>query len=122
MENDKNIDEWIKISLNGSALPVEVDVTRATMARIDAYEKRKEKFRYVLQWALSVFTACASLASVYIFNIVFDLYEFFFLRLELDPVIVRTAFQCFFIGILLATLAIMFINLKSRKKLYHFTL
>ena len=116
MENKDNIDALIKTSLNGSAPPVEVDVRSVTMARIDAYEKRKEKFRYVLQWVLSVFTACASIASVYIFNFVFDLYEFFFLRLDLDPVIVRSAFQCFFIGILLSTLVIMFVNLKSRKK------
>ena len=121
MENKNNIDALIKASLNGSAPPVEVDVRGATMARIDAYEKRKEKFRYVLQWVLSVLTACASIASVYIFNVVFDLYELFFLRLDLDPVIVRSAFQCFFIGILLSTLVIMFVNLKSRKKLYHFT-
>lgn len=120
MENDKNIDELIKISLNGSAPPISVDVRSATMARIDAYEKRKEKFRYILLWVLSVFTACASLASVYIFNIMFDFYELFFLRLELDPVIVKTAFQCFFIGILLSTLIIMFVNLRSRKKLYRF--
>jgi hypothetical protein len=121
MENKKNIDDLIKTSLNGSAPPVEVDVREATMARIDVYEKRKEKFRYVLQWILSVFTACASFASVYIFNIVFDVYEIFFLRLNLDPVVVRSAFQCFFIGILLSTMVIMFVNLKSRKKLYHFT-
>ena len=99
---------------------MEVDVRSATMSRIDAYERRKEKFRYVLQWILSVFTACASIASVYVFYIMFDLYELFFLSLDLDPDIVRAAFQCFFIGILLATLVIMFVNLKSRKKLYHF--
>jgi hypothetical protein len=122
MENKKNIDDLIKRSLNGSAPRVEVDVRKATMARIDAYEKRKEKFRYVLQWVLSVFTAGASLASVYIFKVVFDVYELFFLRLDLDPVVVRAAFQCFFIGILLSTLVIMFVNFKSRKKLYHFTL
>lgn len=121
MENKKNIDDLIKTSLNGSAPPVEVDVREATMARIVAYEKRKEKFRYVLQWMLSVFTACASGASVYIFKIVFDVYELFFLRLDLDPVVVRAAFQFFFIGILLSTLVIMFVNLRSRKKLYHFT-
>jgi hypothetical protein len=121
MENKKNIDDLIKTSLNGSAPPVEVDVREATMARIDAYEKRKEKFRYVIQWGLSVFTVCTSIASVYIFNIVFDIYQVFFLRLDLDPVVVRAAFQCFFIGILLSTLVIMFVNLKSRKKLYHFT-
>lgn len=121
MENKNNIDALIKASLNGSAPPVEVDVRGTTMARIDAYEKRKEKFRYILQWLLSVFTACASIASVYIFNVMFDLYEFFFLRLDLDPFIVRAGFQCFFIGILLSTLVIMFVNLKSRKKLYHFT-
>jgi len=92
------------------------------MARIDTYEKRKEKFRYVLQWVLSVFTACASIVSVYIFNIVFDIYEIFFLRLDLDPIIVRAAFQVFFLGVLLSTLVIMFVNFKSRKKLYHFTL
>ena len=122
MEHKNNIDVLIKASLNGSAPPVDVDVRSATMARIDAYEKRKEKFRYILQWVLSVFTACASIASVYIFNIVFDFYEFFFLRLDLDPVIVRSGFQCFFIGILLSTLVIMFVNLRSRKTLYHFTL
>jgi hypothetical protein len=122
MENKRNIDNLIKTSLNGSAPPVEVDVRETTMARIDAYEKRKEKFRYVLQWLLSVFTACASMASVYIFNVVFDVYEIFFLRLDLDPVIVKAGFQCFYIGILLSTLVIMFVNLKSRKKLYHFTL
>ena len=122
MENKKNIDDLIKTSLNGSAPPVEVDVRETTMARIDAYEKRKEKLRYVLQWVLSVFTACASIASVYIFNIVFDIYEIFFLRLDLDPIIVRAAFQVFFLGILLSTLVIMFVNLKSRKKLYNFTL
>ncbi|MGD8539941.1 MAG: hypothetical protein PVI66_14595 [Candidatus Aminicenantes bacterium] len=121
MENKNNIDALIKSSLNGSAPPVEVDVRGATMARIDAYEKRKEKFRYILQWVLSVFTACASLASVYIFSIVFDFYELFFLKLDLNPVVVRSVFQCFFIGILLSTLIIMFINLKSRRKLYHFT-
>jgi hypothetical protein len=121
MENKNNIDALIKASLNGSAPPVEVDVRGATMARIDAYEKRKEKFRYILQWVLSVFTACASLASVYIFSIVFDFYELFFLKLDLNPVVVRSVFQCFFIGILLSTLIIMFINLKSRRKLYHFT-
>jgi hypothetical protein len=121
MENKKNIDDLIKTSLNGSTPPVEMDVREATMAKIDAYEKRKEKFRYVLQWVLSVFTACASIASVYIFNIMFDIYEIFFLRLDLDPVIVKAAFQVFFSGILLSTLVIMFVNLKSRKKLYHFT-
>jgi hypothetical protein len=120
MENKNNVDALIKTSLNGSAPPVEVDVRSATMARIDAYEKRKEKFRYILQWALSVFTACTSLASVYIFNIMFDIYEILFLRLDLDPVVVRTVFQCFFIGVLLSTLVIMFVNLRSRKKLYHF--
>lgn len=121
MENKKNIDDLIKTSLNGSAPPVEVDVREATMARIDAYEKRKEKFRYALQWVLSVFTACASIISVYIFKIGFDMYQVFFLRLDLNPVVVRAAFQCFFIGILLSTLVIMFVNLKSRRKLYHFT-
>ncbi len=121
MENKNDIDALIKASLNGSAPPVEVDVRRATMARIDAYEKRKEKFRYILQWVLSVFTACASLASVYIFTIMFDFYELFFLKLDLNPVVVRSVFQCFFIGILFSTLTIMFINLKSRRKLYHFT-
>lgn len=120
MENENNIDTLIKASLNGSAPPVEVDVRGVTMARIDAYEKQKEKFRYILQWVLSVFTACTSIASIYIFNVMFDFYEFFFLRLDLDPVIVRAGFQCFFIGILLSTLVIMFVNLKSRKKLYHF--
>ena len=120
MENKNNIDALIKASLNGSAPPVEVDVRDATMARIDDYEKRKEKFRYALQWVLSVLTACASLASVYIFSIMFDFYELFFLKLDLNPVMVRSVFQCFFIGILLSTLTIMFINLKSRKKLYHF--
>ena len=120
MENKNNIDALIRTSLNGSAPPVDMDVRSATMARIDAYEKRKEKFRYVLQWVLSVLTACTSLASVYIFYIVFDFYELFFLRLDLNPVIVRTGFQCFFIAILLSTLVIMFMNLKSRKKLYHF--
>jgi hypothetical protein len=120
MENKNNIDALIKNSLNGSTPPVEVDVRGATMARIDSYEKRKEKLRYVLQWVLSVLTACASIASVYIFNIVFNFYELFFLKLDIDSVVVRTVFQCFFIGILLMTLAIMFINLKSRKRLYHF--
>jgi hypothetical protein len=120
MENKNNIDALIKNSLNGSTPPVEVDVGGATMARIDSYEKRKEKLRYVLQWVLSVLTACASIASVYIFNIVFNFYELFFLKLDIDSVVVRTVFQCFFIGILLMTLAIMFINLKSRKRLYHF--
>jgi hypothetical protein len=120
MENKNNIDALIKTSLNGSAPPVEVDVRSETMARIDAYERRKEKFRYILQWVLSVLTACASIASVYIFNIVFDFYELFFLRLDLDPVVVKTAFQCFFLGILFSTLVIMFVNLRSRKTLYHF--
>jgi hypothetical protein len=121
MENEKNIDDLIMTSLNGSAPHVEVDVREATMVQIDAYEKRKEKFRYVLQWVLSVFTACASIISVYIFKIGFDIYQVFFLRLDLNPVLVKAAFQCFFIGILLSTLVIMFVNLKSRKKLYHFT-
>ena len=122
MENKRNIDDLIKTSLNGSAPPVEVDVREVTMARIESYEKRKERFRYALQWMLSLFTACASIASIYIFSIVFDIYEIFFLRLDLDPVIVRAAFQVFFLGILLSTLVIMFVNLKSRKMLYHFTL
>jgi hypothetical protein len=121
MDNKNNIDDLIKTSMNGSTPPVAVDVRGATMARIETYEKRKEKFRYILQWVLSVLTACASIASVYIFNIVFDFYELFFLRLDLDPIIVKAGFQCLFIGILLSTLVIMFVNLKSRKKLYHFT-
>lgn len=112
----KNIDDLIKHSLNGTVPPVEIDVKRGAMARIESYEKKREKIRMVLQVILSVFTACASAASVYIMEILIEGFSLYFQKLELDLFVIRMVFQGLFILIFLAALAIMISSLRFKKR------
>jgi len=111
----KNIDNLIEKSLGNSLPQTEIDVRKETMARIEAYERRKEKKGHLLQWVLSIFTAITSLISVYIFEILFNRYPLFFQMLHINILI----FQSFFFLIFLTTLIIMMLSLTSRKQLYN---
>ena len=87
------------------------------MERIESYEQRREKIRLVLQLLLSIFTACASAASVYIMGFLIEGFGLYFQKFELDIFVIRMVFQGLFILIFLAALAIMISSLRFKKRL-----
>lgn len=118
---EQDIDRLIEEGLKGPAAQerTAVDVGPETMARIEAFEGQKARWKYYLQWAVSLFTAAASLVSLYLFEIFFSRYRLFFQISHLDISTLKSLFQGFFAVILLASLIIMIGTRKSRRRLYH---
>jgi hypothetical protein len=116
----KNIDELIKESMGGSPTMKDIDVRKETMARIVAYEKKKSMNRRVVNWVLSIFTVITSLASIYVFEVVFDHFWLFFLKYNMNILTVKIIFQGVFLVVLVTAVIITIINQKYRKELYNF--
>jgi hypothetical protein len=113
-----DIDKKIEQNLNTSPPGMEIDVRLETMAQIEAYERKKAKKRNLFLWILSVFTFCAGLLSIYIFEGAFLLYEDFFLRIGLDLITVKVVFQGIFLVFVLISLTVMISQVKPARRSY----
>jgi hypothetical protein len=117
---EDGLDKMIKDSLNTSPPGMEIDIRRETMSRIEAYEQRKSKGENLFLWVLSVFTFCAGLVSIFIFEGFISLYEDFFLRTNLDMTTVKLVFQGVFLIFILISLTVMISQKRPSKHLNRF--
>jgi hypothetical protein len=116
------IEELINKSLQENLHPEMIDVRNETMTQIINYEKRKEKNRSMLQWALTTITFFASLFSLYIFEILAKRFSFYFQVYAVNILTVKFFLQVLFTGILLAVVVIIIntLSLSTKKPAYHF--
>jgi len=114
---EDGLDKMIKDSLNTSPPGMEIDIRRETMSRIEAYEQRKSKVENLFLWVLSIFTFCAGLVSIFIFEGFISLYEDFFLRTNLDMITVKLVFQGVFLIFVLLSLTVMVSQKRPSKHL-----
>ncbi len=110
---EKNdVDKMIKQNLEVGPPGMEIDIRRETMFRIEAYEGKREKMKNVFLWAVSIFTFCAGILSIVIFEGLFAYYADLFLRLRLDMVVVKFMFQGMFLIFVLISLTVMISQIK----------
>jgi hypothetical protein len=117
---EDGLDKIIKDSVNTSPPGMEIDIRRETMSRIEAYEQRKSKGENLFLWVLSIFTFCAGLVSIFIFEGFIGLYEDFFLRTNLDMTTVKLVFQGVFLIFVLISLTVMISQKRPSKHLNRF--
>jgi hypothetical protein len=117
---EDGLDKMIKDSLNTSPPGTEIDIRRETMSRIKAYEQRKSKLENMFLWVLSIFTFCAGLVSIFIFEGFISLYEDFFLRTHLDMTTVKLIFQGIFLIVVLISLTVMISQKRPTKHPHRF--
>ncbi len=115
---EDGLDKMIRDSLNTSLPGMEIDIRQETMSRVEAYERRKSKVKDFFLWALAIFTFCAGLVSIFIFEGFITLYEGFFLRTNLDMITVKLVFQGVFLIVVLISLTVM-ISQKKPSKHHH---
>lgn len=114
---EDGLDKMIKNTLKTSLPGMEIDIRRETMSLIEAYESRKTKVKNFFLWVLSIFTFCAGLASIFIFEGFITLYEDFFLRTNLDMTAVKLVFQGTFLIFVLISLTVMISQWKPSRQL-----
>lgn len=113
---EKNdIEKMIKQNLEANPSGMEIDIRREIMSRIEVYEGRKNKVRDFILWVLSIFTFCAGLASIFLFEGLLVYYKDVFLRINMDITIVKFVFQGMFLIFVLISLTIMISQVKPMR-------
>ena len=97
----------IKQNLEANPSGIEIDIRKEIMSRIEVYEGRKSKVKDFILWAISIFTFCAGLVSIFLFEGLLVYYENVFLRLDMDVMTVKFVFQGMFLVFVLISLTVM---------------
>lgn len=103
----KDVEKMIKQNLEANPPGKEIDIRREIMSRIEVYEGRKNKVKDFILWVISIFTFCAGLASIVLFEGLFVYYEDAFLRINMDMTTVKLVFQGVFLIFVLISLTVM---------------
>ena len=115
-----NLDQLIEKNLVGSQQHGgDIDVRAATMVRIEAYEIKQEKIKYVFTWILSFFSTAVCLASLAIFENIFNRFRLYFILNHLNPLTLKLIFQGFFAFVFLGLLFLMIYTLSSKDQLFY---
>jgi len=110
-----DIEKMIKQNLKANPSGMEIDIRREIMSRIEVYEGRKTKVKDFILWALSIFTFCAGLASIFLFEGLLVYYKNVFLRINVDMTTVKFVFQGVFMIFVLVSLTVMISQVKPMR-------
>ena len=110
-----DIEKMIKQNLKSDPSGKEIDIRREIMSRIEVYEGRKNKVKDFILWALSIFTFCAGLASILLFEGLLVYYRDVFLRINVDMTTVKFVFQGVFLIFVLISLTVMISQVKPMR-------
>ena len=113
----KKIDDMIREDLLKNHGP-EIDISRETMSRIEAFENKRSRFRRMLSWGLALFTVFLSMGSLLVFEILFGFYESFFNRAGLNGMTVKLVFQGIFLIFAVTALTMIISQKKAARRLY----
>ena len=105
----------IKQNLEANPSGTEIDIRREIMSRIEDYEGRKNKVKDFILWAVSIFTFCAGLASIFLFEGLLVYYKNVFLRFNMDVITVKFVFQGVFLVFVLISLTVMVSQVKPMR-------
>lgn len=114
-----NLDTVIKTNLAQSTSAEEIEVQKDTMARIEAYEIKREKIKYFFCWILSLFSFIVCLGSLASFESLFNRVRLYLVLIHINPLTMKWIFQGVFAFILAGLFFLMFYTLNSKNELFH---
>ena len=109
------IEKMIKQNLETNPSGKEIDIRREIMSRIEAYEGRKNKVKDFILWVISIFTFCAGIVSIFLFEGLLVYYKDVFLRINMDMTTVKLVFQGMFLIFVLISLTVMISQVKPMR-------